>query len=115
MFRVAAVAVFAAVGPFALVTRLATWAADVAPSDPTALLPSLGIGGAVAGILFLWLRAEQKRAEKLEGIVEAFVPTIQRLTVAVDAATKATEESTAAMEKMTEMVTYRWPQRRAPG
>jgi di/tricarboxylate transporter len=89
------------------------WAADVAPSDPTSFLPSLGIGGAVAALLYLWLRTEQKRGDRLEARVAEMIPVIQKLSSVVEASVDATKASTDAMEEMTKMMEYRWPTRRS--
>lgn len=111
MLRVAFLAVVAVIP--AAVQQVTLWAADVAPADPTSFLPSLGIGGAVAGLLYLWLRSEQKRGDRLEARLTEAIPAMQRLSVVVEASVDATKASTEAMVEMTKMMEYRWPTRRS--
>jgi hypothetical protein len=83
------------------------------PTDPTSFLPSLGIGGLVAGVLYLWMRDVSKRLtdqrddviqqrDRLMDQLSDLLPALRESTAAHNASTRATEE-------MTELMRYRWP------
>jgi hypothetical protein len=97
----------------AAVQQVTVWAADVAPGDPTSFLPSLGIGGAVAAVLYLWQRDTAKQRDRALDQVAELIPAMRDLRTVVEASVAATKASTDAMEEMTKMMEYRWPTRRS--
>jgi hypothetical protein len=89
--------------------QLTLFAADATPADPLGLLTSIGVGGLLAAVVYLWQRDTAKQRDKATDQLTMSIPVIQGLQHAVEQGTEATKASTAAMTEMTELMKYRWP------
>lgn len=107
MFRVAVLALVTA-GP-AAVQRVVLFAADAAPADPVGLLTSIGVGGLIAIVVYLWQRDTAKQRDKAMDQLAESILVGRDLRAAVEQGTEATKAATKAMTEMTEMLHWRWP------
>lgn len=112
------VTVLALVAIFPAITRRLVFAVDAAgdPSNPFGLLTSLGAGGFLASVVYLWQRytaklLEEERTERIKATDQLAVSigATRELQHAVEQGTEAQKAQTAAVAEMTQMLKYRWP------
>lgn len=89
--------------------RVALLAADATPADPLGLLTSIGVGGLLAAVVYLWQRDTAKQRDKAMDQLAASTSVTRDLQHAVEQSTDAQRAATAAVTEMTEMLKYRWP------
>lgn len=71
-------------------------------SDPVSLFTSLGVGGVVAIVLYLWQRDTAKQRDRAVTVVEQLAPLIAEVRTAVQLSNDAHRASAAAAHAMSE-------------
>lgn len=97
----ALVAVVPAVGQ-----RVAVYTADATSGDPLGLLTSIGVGGLLAAVVYLWQRDTAKQRDKATDQVAETIPLIQALQQVVQQNTEAQKAATDSVNEMIEMLRY---------
>jgi hypothetical protein len=75
-------------------------AADVSSGDPLSLFTSIGVGGLIAAMTYLWQRDTASARDKALDIAANLADNIKDFTFAVERSTKAQEEGTEVARKM---------------
>jgi hypothetical protein len=87
----------------AFATRLVPLVAQTTDSgDPVSLFTSLGVGGVVAVVLYLWQRDTAKQRDRAVSVVEQLAPLIAEVRTAVQLSNEAHRASASAAQSMSE-------------
>lgn len=75
---------------------------DGVGSDPISVFTSLGVGGIVAVVLYLWQRDTAKQRDRAVQVVEQLAPLIAEVRTAVQLSNEAHKASAHAAQAMSE-------------
>lgn len=89
--------------------RAVLYAADAAPADPLGLLTSIGVGGLLAAVVYLWQRDTAKQRDKAMDQLAVVTTVMPALQHAVEQSTEAQKAATVAVNEMTQWMKYRGP------
>jgi hypothetical protein len=85
-------------------TVAALLSTDVASGDPISLFTSLGIGGIIAAVTYMWQRDTAKQRDKAMDLLTALSEGIRDIRTSVDKSTEAHREGTAATREMLQVL-----------
>lgn len=84
---------------------LAFIAAQVSSSpDPLSFFTSLGVGGMVAVVMYLWQRDTAKQRDRAVELLEERTETLNHILTAIESSTQAHKDGTAAARAMTDLL-----------